>query len=157
MDTVLRSASKEVVIGAGRPFCVIGERINPTGRKIFQDQLRRGDLSVFDCPVGTFDDFSWGRTGAWLDTYGFKVKYEGDITLDGLSFRLRPCPLNNPLEEAAGPGVYPYPLLQDVADVPVQFVRHPLLIGHREPGFFTVKYFTRDPSFERLFQDVLGS
>src|ERR1022692_2545571 len=51
MDTVLRSATSdrpaatEVVIGAGRPFCVIGERINPTGRKIFQQQLRRGDLS----------------------------------------------------------------------------------------------------------------
>ena len=45
MDTVLRSASKEVIIGSGRPFCVIGERINPTGRKIFQEQLRRGDLS----------------------------------------------------------------------------------------------------------------
>src|SRR5260221_5526115 len=45
MDTVLRSASKEVVIGSHQPFCIIGERINPTGRKIFQEQLRRGDLS----------------------------------------------------------------------------------------------------------------
>src|SRR5258708_7175750 len=79
--------------------------------------LRRDDLSVFDCPIGTFDDFSWGRAGAWLDTYGFKAKYEGDITLDGLSFRLRPCPLNNPLSEVADPGVYPYPLLENVADV----------------------------------------
>ena len=34
MDTVLESPSKTVVIGAGRPFCVIGERINPTGRKL---------------------------------------------------------------------------------------------------------------------------
>jgi 5-methyltetrahydrofolate--homocysteine methyltransferase len=33
MDTVLRSRSKTVVIGARQPFCVIGERINPTGRK----------------------------------------------------------------------------------------------------------------------------
>jgi 5-methyltetrahydrofolate--homocysteine methyltransferase len=33
------------VIGAGQPFCIIGERINPTGRRIFQEQLRRGDLS----------------------------------------------------------------------------------------------------------------
>lgn len=99
--------------------------------------LRRGDLSVFDCPIGTFDDFSWGRTGAWLDTYGFKAKYEGDITLDGLSFRLRPCPLNNPLEEAAGPGVYPYPLLQDVADVPVTAraaVRHELGLTAGRPA-----------------------
>ena len=45
METVLRSASREVVISPQHPFCIIGERINPTGRKIFQDQLRRGDLS----------------------------------------------------------------------------------------------------------------
>src|SRR5271169_2417425 len=45
MHTVLRSASKEVIIGDDQPFCVIGERINPTGRKIFQEQLRAGDLS----------------------------------------------------------------------------------------------------------------
>src|SRR5215475_3709348 len=51
MDTVLRSASKEVVIGADRPFCIIGERINPTGRKIFQEQLRRGDLSRVEIDV----------------------------------------------------------------------------------------------------------
>jgi len=45
MHTVLRSASSEVVIGDDQPFCIIGERINPTGRKIFQEQLRAGDLS----------------------------------------------------------------------------------------------------------------
>ncbi|MDE0698162.1 MAG: methyltetrahydrofolate cobalamin methyltransferase, partial [Boseongicola sp.] len=32
--TVLESKSKTVVIGFDEPFCVIGERINPTGRKI---------------------------------------------------------------------------------------------------------------------------
>jgi 5-methyltetrahydrofolate--homocysteine methyltransferase len=51
MDTVLRSASKEVVIGADQPFCVIGERINPTGRRIFQEQLRRDDLSRIEIDV----------------------------------------------------------------------------------------------------------
>lgn len=45
MHTVLRSASSEVIIGEDQPFCIIGERINPTGRKIFQEQLRAGDLS----------------------------------------------------------------------------------------------------------------
>ena len=45
MDTVLRSRSKSVTIGAGQPFCVIGERINPTGRKKFAQELRGGDLS----------------------------------------------------------------------------------------------------------------
>jgi 5-methyltetrahydrofolate--homocysteine methyltransferase len=46
MDTVLRSRSKTVTIGAGQPFCIIGERINPTGRKVFSEQLRGGDLST---------------------------------------------------------------------------------------------------------------
>jgi 5-methyltetrahydrofolate--homocysteine methyltransferase len=45
MDTVLSSASKQVVIGPDQPFCIIGERINPTGRKVFAEQLRAGDLS----------------------------------------------------------------------------------------------------------------
>jgi 5-methyltetrahydrofolate--homocysteine methyltransferase len=45
MHTVLRSPSREVVIGQDQPFCIIGERINPTGRKLFQEQLRAGDLS----------------------------------------------------------------------------------------------------------------
>jgi 5-methyltetrahydrofolate--homocysteine methyltransferase len=51
MHTVLRSASKTVVIGADQPFCVIGERINPTGRRGFQDQLRAGDLSRIEVDV----------------------------------------------------------------------------------------------------------
>ena len=46
MDTVLRSRSKTVVIGANTPFCIIGERINPTGRKAFAQELRDGDLST---------------------------------------------------------------------------------------------------------------
>jgi len=44
--TVLRSQSKTVEIGHDRPFCVIGERINPTGRKKFAEELRGGDLST---------------------------------------------------------------------------------------------------------------
>ena len=44
--TVLRSRSKIVEIGAGRPFCIIGERINPTGRKKFAADLRAGDLGT---------------------------------------------------------------------------------------------------------------
>jgi 5-methyltetrahydrofolate--homocysteine methyltransferase len=46
MDTVLRSRSRTVTIGADQPFCIIGERINPTGRKRFAEQLRAGDLST---------------------------------------------------------------------------------------------------------------
>lgn len=51
MHTVLTSASTEVTIGADRPFCIIGERINPTGRKKFQEQLRAGDLSQIEADV----------------------------------------------------------------------------------------------------------
>ena len=36
---------KIVTIGAEQSFCIIGERINPTGRKAFAEQLRAGDLS----------------------------------------------------------------------------------------------------------------
>jgi 5-methyltetrahydrofolate--homocysteine methyltransferase len=46
MDTVLKSRSKAVTIGAQQPFCIIGERINPTGRKKFAQELRDGDLST---------------------------------------------------------------------------------------------------------------
>jgi 5-methyltetrahydrofolate--homocysteine methyltransferase len=51
MHTVLRSPSKTVTIGADQPFCIIGERINPTGRKKFQEQLRAGDLSQIEVDV----------------------------------------------------------------------------------------------------------
>ena len=51
METVLSSASRELRIGGENPFCIIGERINPTGRKIFQEQLRRGDLSRVEIDV----------------------------------------------------------------------------------------------------------
>jgi 5-methyltetrahydrofolate--homocysteine methyltransferase len=46
MHTTLQSRSRTVVIGHDRPFCVIGERINPTGRKKFAEELRGGDLST---------------------------------------------------------------------------------------------------------------
>jgi len=51
LNTVLRSASREVVLGHDRPFTIIGERINPTGRKLFQEQLRAGDLSAIERDV----------------------------------------------------------------------------------------------------------
>ncbi len=50
-ETTLRSATREVVIGHDRPFCLIGERINPTGRRLFQEQLRAGDLSAVERDV----------------------------------------------------------------------------------------------------------
>ncbi len=44
MDTVLQSRSRTVTIAIDKPFCVIGERINPTGRKAFAQELRDGNL-----------------------------------------------------------------------------------------------------------------
>ena len=44
-DTVVSSATKEVVIGFNRPFVIIGERINPTGRKILAAEMASGDFS----------------------------------------------------------------------------------------------------------------
>ncbi len=44
-DTVLSSATKEVVIGFGRPFVMIGERINPTGRKLLAAEMKEGNFS----------------------------------------------------------------------------------------------------------------
>lgn len=46
MQTVVTSPTKTVTIGDENPFCIIGERINPTGRRIFQEQVRAGDLSA---------------------------------------------------------------------------------------------------------------
>jgi 5-methyltetrahydrofolate--homocysteine methyltransferase len=51
VDTVVQSPSRTVVIGPDQPFCVIGERINPTGRKAFQAQLQAGDLSQIEIDV----------------------------------------------------------------------------------------------------------
>ncbi len=45
-DTVVSSASREVVIGSGRPFVIIGERINPTGRKKLAAEMAAGDFST---------------------------------------------------------------------------------------------------------------
>ncbi len=44
-DTVISSKTREVIIGFGRPFVVIGERINPTGRKLLAEEMKVGDYS----------------------------------------------------------------------------------------------------------------
>jgi 5-methyltetrahydrofolate--homocysteine methyltransferase len=44
-DTVVGSATKTVVIGDDRPFVIIGERINPTGRAILMEEMKAGDFS----------------------------------------------------------------------------------------------------------------
>ena len=44
-DTVISSHKQEVVIGFDRPFVIIGERINPTGRKKLAAEMKAGDYS----------------------------------------------------------------------------------------------------------------
>ena len=44
--TVLSSASKDVIIGFDQPFCIIGERINPTGRKKLSNEMKAGVYST---------------------------------------------------------------------------------------------------------------
>jgi 5-methyltetrahydrofolate--homocysteine methyltransferase len=44
-DTVISSATREIVIGFNRPFVIIGERINPTGRKLLAAEMAAGDFS----------------------------------------------------------------------------------------------------------------
>ena len=47
-DTVVSSATREVVIGFERPFRIIGERINPTGRKKLAAEMAAGDYSTVE-------------------------------------------------------------------------------------------------------------
>jgi signal transduction histidine kinase len=63
--TVLESRTKTVVIGFDEPFCVIGERINPTGRKKLAAELEAGetepDFALVDVPsviAGCLDKLS---------------------------------------------------------------------------------------------------
>jgi len=44
MHTILRGSVKEVTVGIDRPFVMIGEKINPTGRKKLASALAEGNL-----------------------------------------------------------------------------------------------------------------
>jgi 5-methyltetrahydrofolate--homocysteine methyltransferase len=46
METRITSASKEVIIGEGRPTVLIGERINPSGRKKLSEAIKAGQLEI---------------------------------------------------------------------------------------------------------------
>ena len=46
--TIVESKSKTAIIGFDQPFCVIGERINPTGRKKLAAELENGDFSTVE-------------------------------------------------------------------------------------------------------------
>ena len=44
IETLVSSSTKEVRIGTEHPFVVIGERINPTGRKLLAEEMKAGNL-----------------------------------------------------------------------------------------------------------------
>ena len=44
--TIVASATREIVIGFDQPFCVIGERINPTGRKKLAAEMVAGNFET---------------------------------------------------------------------------------------------------------------
>jgi 5-methyltetrahydrofolate--homocysteine methyltransferase len=46
METIVSSPSKEVIIGDNRPTVLIGERINPTGKRKLAEALKAGDLEI---------------------------------------------------------------------------------------------------------------
>jgi 5-methyltetrahydrofolate--homocysteine methyltransferase len=58
MHTILRSATKEVIIGIDRPFVMIGEKINPTGRKKLAAALSEGNLD-YVCQLAE-SQVAWG-------------------------------------------------------------------------------------------------
>ena len=47
-ETIVSSQSKEVTIGFGHPFCIIGERINPTGRTRLAAEMREGNYATVE-------------------------------------------------------------------------------------------------------------
>jgi 5-methyltetrahydrofolate--homocysteine methyltransferase len=60
-DTILSSATREVAIGFGRPFVMIGERINPTGRRLLAEEMKAGDFSRVEA-----DAIAQGEAGALM-------------------------------------------------------------------------------------------
>ena len=46
METKVSSRNKEVIIGDSQPTVLIGERINPTGKKKLVETLKAGDLEI---------------------------------------------------------------------------------------------------------------
>ena len=74
-DTIVSSATKEVVIGFGRPFVMIGEKINPTGRKILAEEMRSGDFSRVE--KDALDQVAAGAPG-WVWNSGMEYVSLGE-------------------------------------------------------------------------------
>ena len=70
-NTVLSSATKEVIIGFDHPFVIIGERINPTGRKILAAEMVAGDLSRVEA-----DALAQVVAGAHMNAYAHEHRLQ---------------------------------------------------------------------------------
>jgi len=46
MQTIIRSSRREVIIGPDQPVVIIGERINPTGRRKLAQSLEKGEMGL---------------------------------------------------------------------------------------------------------------
>ncbi len=67
MHTIIRSASKEVVLGHDQKFCIIGEHINPTGRRIFQEQHAQGTCQRSSgTSLRRWPGEPWSSTSTWV-------------------------------------------------------------------------------------------
>ena len=64
--TVVESKTKTAVLGFDEPFCVIGERINPTGRKKLAAELEAGDFSTVE--KGRSGAGRWQARPFWIST-----------------------------------------------------------------------------------------
>ncbi len=80
-ETVVSSATRQVVIGFDRPFVLIGERINPTGRKLLAEEMAGGDYSRVEA-----DALAQVRAGAhMLDVNaGIPLADEAKILADAI-------------------------------------------------------------------------
>jgi 5-methyltetrahydrofolate--homocysteine methyltransferase len=103
METTLKGMTRQIIIGDGRPTVIIGERINPTGKKALAQALAEGDLAVvrqeamaqseagadvIDVNVGAADvdevDLLPRAVGLVLETVGLPVCID---TADGRALR----------------------------------------------------------------------
>ena len=89
METIVSSPSRTLAIGPNRPFCVIGERINPTGRKKLQAELQQGDLSRIELDVAQ-------QVAGGADMLDVNV---GDPLADEIGLMARAIPLVQGLTE----------------------------------------------------------
>ncbi|HJN41688.1 MAG: dihydropteroate synthase [Anaerolineales bacterium] len=91
-ETIVSSSTREVRIGPERPFVLIGERINPTGRKKLSEELAVGDFSRVEK-----DAFAQARAGAHMLDVNCGVPMSDEAALLADALRLLQSLLDLPL------------------------------------------------------------